>query len=314
MKKIWEVSELAFAHLINDIYAPVLMAIQPVLIASLGYNYFEAALLPAAHCIISSVLQPLFGYLADRRGLQIGISISILLSGCGIAAIGVLSNHFLIMFICVAVSAAGHASFHPGALCKVSAISSSGDRGRLTSLFVVGGNMGFALGPIIAGVALASGGIPALIWFIIPAVIGALIMHTRREQESCTHERKIMKPAGGGELEAGYVSVCRINTAILGHFWIHGFSPDISGFRRIFTSDRNNYGYNYAPCRGSRADIRRNYVGQDWKKNRSCNHHSCSSSCIWSNIIHNRAFIDAFNDYIRVLPLVIICSHYRNVS
>ncbi|MFH0968411.1 MAG: MFS transporter [Methanobacteriota archaeon] len=193
MKKIREVAELSVAHLINDIYAPVLMAIQPILIATLGYSYFEAALLPAMHSIISSLLQPAFGYLADRRGLKISVSISILLSGCGIAALGFLQDRFMLMILCVALSAAGHASFHPGALCKVSAISSSGDRGRLTSLFVVGGNLGFALGPILAGIVLATGGFPSLSWLIIPAIAGALIIHIRKEPEECVtvHTPKI---------------------------------------------------------------------------------------------------------------------------
>jgi len=179
MKKMREVAGLSLAHLINDIYAPVLMAIQPILIASLGYSYFEAALLPAMHSIVSSLLQPLFGYLADSRGLRISVSISILLSGCGIAAMGLFQDRFIALLFCVAISALGHASFHPGALCKVSNLSSSGDRGRLTSLFVVGGNLGFALGPILAGVVLASGGIPSMVWLIIPAVLAALILSTR---------------------------------------------------------------------------------------------------------------------------------------
>jgi MFS transporter, FSR family, fosmidomycin resistance protein len=190
MNKIHEVLGLSFAHLINDIYAPVLMAIQPVLIATLGYSYFEAALLPAMHSIISSLLQPAFGYLSDRRGLKIRVSVSILLSGSGVAALGILQDRFMMMILCVAISAVGHASFHPGALCNVNAISSSGNRGRLTSLFVVGGNLGFALGPILAGVVLASGGIPSLTWLIIPAIAGALIIHIRKESQECVHTQK----------------------------------------------------------------------------------------------------------------------------
>lgn len=190
MKKIREVAELSCAHCINDIYAPVLMAIQPVLIATMGYSYFEAALLPAMHSIISSLLQPIFGYLSDKRGLRVSVSLSILLSGCGIAAIGLIQNLFLALILCVGISAAGHASFHPGALCKVSSLSTQTDRGRLTSLFVVGGNLGFALGPILAGVILATGGIPGLVWLIIPAVAGALIIHARSGEEC---------PAQGGQ-------------------------------------------------------------------------------------------------------------------
>ena len=141
-----EIAQLTLAHLINDIYAPVLMALQPLLITTLGYSYFQAALLPVMHSLISSLLQPVFGSLADKRGFRVSVAVSILLSGCGIALLGQLSDHYLIMLCCVAISAVGHATFHPGAFCKVDAIAASGNRGRLTSFFVVGGNLGQALG------------------------------------------------------------------------------------------------------------------------------------------------------------------------
>ncbi len=185
MSQVRAVMKLTFAHLINDIYAPVLMALQPVLITMYGYGYFEAALLPVTHSIVSSVLQPLFGYLADSRGLRISISLSILLSGCGIALLGLVPDQYLVMLGCVALSGIGHASFHPGALCKVSSAAAGSNRGQLTSYFVVGGNLGMALGPILAGIILTSGGLPQVVFLIVPAVLGALLLHIRQAEEAC---------------------------------------------------------------------------------------------------------------------------------
>jgi FSR family fosmidomycin resistance protein-like MFS transporter len=177
--RLREITQLTLAHMINDIYAPVLMALQPLLITTLGYTYFQAALLPVMHSLISSLLQPVFGRLADKKGLRVSVGISILLSGCGIAALGFVSDHYLVMLGFVAISALGHATFHPGALCKVDAIASGGSRGRLTSFFVVGGNLGQALGPIIGGIVITAGGIPAVSWLIIPAIVGAVILFIR---------------------------------------------------------------------------------------------------------------------------------------
>lgn len=185
-----EISELALAHLINDIYAPVLMALQPILITTMGYSYFQAALLPVMHSLISSLLQPVFGRLADSRGFRVSVSLSILLSGLGVALIGQLTDHYLILLVCVAISGIGHATFHPGALCKVDAIATPGNRGRITSFFVVGGNLGQALGPILGGLVLTFGGIPAVTWLIIPAVVGALILFISPTPETCPVVRK----------------------------------------------------------------------------------------------------------------------------
>ena len=180
-----EIAELGFAHMVNDIYFPILMALQPVLITTLGYSYFQAALLPVTHSLLSSALQPVIGGLADRKGLRVSIIISLLLSGCGIALLGLIADRYLVMLGCVAISALGHATFHPGALCKVDALAASGNRGRLTSLFTVGGNLGQAFGPIVGGLALAYGGIPAVTWLIIPAVIGAIVLLVHPIPDTC---------------------------------------------------------------------------------------------------------------------------------
>ncbi|MDX8551183.1 MFS transporter [Methanospirillum sp. J.3.6.1-F.2.7.3] len=192
MSALRKVGELTIAHLINDIYAPVLMALQPVLITMYGYGYFEAALLPVVHSLTSSLLQPLFGYLADNKGMKVSVGISILLSGIGVSVLGLIPDHYLIMLGCVALSGVGHASFHPGALCQVNTLATGNSRGKLTSLFVVGGNMGMALGPIIAGIILTTGGVPQVIWLIIPAIATALFLHLHPLEDICTikHERQ----------------------------------------------------------------------------------------------------------------------------
>lgn len=182
VRRIWE---LTIAHLINDIYAPVLMALQPVLITMYGYGYFEAALLPVVHSLTSSLLQPFFGYLADKKGIKVSVGISILLSGIGISVLGLIPNQYIMMLLCVALSGVGHASFHPGALCQVSILATGSSRGKLTSLFVVGGNMGMALGPIIAGIILTTGGVPQVIWLIVPAIATALFLHLNPLAECC---------------------------------------------------------------------------------------------------------------------------------
>ncbi|MDD1729083.1 MAG: MFS transporter [Methanospirillum sp.] len=196
MSQLRQIGQLTLAHLVNDIYAPVLMALQPVLITMYGYGYFEAALLPVTHSIVSSLLQPLFGRLADSRGLRVSVGLSILLSGVGISLLGLIPDQYLAMLLCVVISGVGHASFHPGALCKVSALATGGSRGRLTSFFVVGGNMGMALGPIIAGIVLTSGGIPMVTTLIVPAILAAAVLYLKPIPDVCPVAKQ-PAPAGG---------------------------------------------------------------------------------------------------------------------
>jgi len=57
------ITGLAAAHMVTDIYMPVLPAILPLLIAQNGYSYLAAGLLVTAYNITSSFTQPVIGWL-----------------------------------------------------------------------------------------------------------------------------------------------------------------------------------------------------------------------------------------------------------
>ncbi len=156
--------------MVTDIYMPVLPAILPLLILNNGYSYFTAGLLITAYNVTSSFTQPVIGWLSDTKGLTINISISLLISAVFVALMGIAQNYYIIMLFAV-LAALGHACFHPAALSMVSRLCSSENRGRLTSYFVVGGNFGYAIGPVLAGGLVWWLGLPGLLLLILPAVI-----------------------------------------------------------------------------------------------------------------------------------------------
>ncbi|MDO9325651.1 MAG: MFS transporter [Methanoregula sp.] len=164
------VTGLAAAHMVTDIYMPVLPAILPLLILNNGYSYFTAGLLITAYNVTSSFTQPVIGWLSDTKGLTVNISISLLISAVFVALMGIAQNYYLIMLFAI-IAALGHASFHPTALSMVSRLCSSENRGRLTSYFVVGGNFGYAIGPVLAGGLVWWLGLPGLLLLVLPAVV-----------------------------------------------------------------------------------------------------------------------------------------------
>ncbi|HEX3002226.1 MAG TPA: MFS transporter [Methanoregula sp.] len=164
------ITGLAAAHMITDIYMPVLPAILPLLIAQNGYSYLTAGLLVTAYNITSSFTQPVVGWLSDRRGLTNSVSVSLFISAVFVALMGVVQNYYLVMAFAV-LAALGHACFHPTALSLVSRLCSAENRGRITSYFVVGGNLGYAIGPVLAGILVWWLGLPGLVLLIIPALV-----------------------------------------------------------------------------------------------------------------------------------------------
>jgi len=155
--------------MITDIYMPVLPAILPLLIARNGYSYLAAGLLVTAYNITSSFTQPVIGWLSDTRGLTISISFSLLISAVFVALMGIAKDYWLIMAFAV-IAALGHACFHPTALSLVSRLCTRENRGKITSYFVVGGNVGYAIGPVLAGALVWWLGLPGLLFLIFPAI------------------------------------------------------------------------------------------------------------------------------------------------
>ena len=148
---------------------PVLPAILPLLIATNGYSYLAAGLLVTAYNITSSFTQPLVGWLSDSKGFSVSISISLFVSAVFVALMGVAPYYYLIMLFAI-IAALGHACFHPTALSLVNRLCVPENRGRITSYFVVGGNLGYAIGPVLAGALVFWLGLPGLLLLIFPAL------------------------------------------------------------------------------------------------------------------------------------------------
>jgi FSR family fosmidomycin resistance protein-like MFS transporter len=154
---------------------PVLPAILPLLIANNGYSYLAAGLLVTAYNVTSSFTQPLVGWLSDTRGFSISISISILVSAVFVALMGITQNYYMVMILAI-IAALGHACFHPTALSLVNRLCIRENRGRITSYFVVGGNFGYAIGPLLTGLLVFWLGLPGLLFLIVPALFMVLAL------------------------------------------------------------------------------------------------------------------------------------------
>lgn len=156
---------LALGHFASDVSMGALPAILPFFISQYGMDYKSVAGLMFASCFLSSVIQPAFGWLADKKSKSWFMSLGIILAGVGIGLTGVFENYWMI-FAVVTISGIGGAVFHPEAACMVNKLA--GDRrGTALSIFSVGGNGGFAAGPLIAVAALSSFGLPGTTVFCV---------------------------------------------------------------------------------------------------------------------------------------------------
>ena len=165
---------LSLAHLSNDITIGVLPAILPFFVSQYGMDYSAVAGLMFASCFLSSVVQPAFGWLADRKSRTWYLSLGVLLSGVVMGMSGLFQNYWAI-FTVITLSGIGSAIFHPEAARMVNAISGN-KRGTALSIFSVGGNSGFAIGPVMAVAAITMFGMKGTVVLCFVAFIMAAIL------------------------------------------------------------------------------------------------------------------------------------------
>jgi FSR family fosmidomycin resistance protein-like MFS transporter len=165
---------LSLGHLCVDLCQGALPALLPFLIAAHHWSYGQASALVLAATVSSSIVQPLFGHLSDGRSLPWLLPGGIALAAAGIALAGVAGSYGL-TFAVVVLSGLGVAAYHPEASRFANYVAGE-KRATAMSFFSVGGNAGFALGPVLVtplALAFGLGGTPLVA--VLPAVAAVLV-------------------------------------------------------------------------------------------------------------------------------------------
>jgi FSR family fosmidomycin resistance protein-like MFS transporter len=157
---------LACGHGSADIAQGAVPALLPFLHHDYGYSYAALAALVLAMTITSSLIQPIFGYLADRRSLPWLLPAGVLVAGIGIALSG-LSHSYPLTFAAIAVSGLGVGAYHPEGARYANYVCAGPRRATGMSFYSVGGNVGFALGPILVTPLVLAFGMNGTAWLAV---------------------------------------------------------------------------------------------------------------------------------------------------
>ncbi len=169
-----QIGILSAGHLVTDINQGALPALLPFFVVAYDLSYAAAAGIVFAANMTSSIVQPLFGYAADRFSKPWLLSAGLLAAGVGLALSGVFKSYHWIMLLAI-VSGIGIAAYHPEAARLVN-FAAGTKKGTAMSLFGVGGTIGFAIGPLLVTAALIQWGLKGTLILIVPVSIMALII------------------------------------------------------------------------------------------------------------------------------------------
>jgi FSR family fosmidomycin resistance protein-like MFS transporter len=165
---------ISVSHMLNDTIQSLLMGIYPVLKDSFALDYTQIGLISFTFLVTASVLQPVIGIATDRRPMPHSLSLGMTSSLAGLILLSVAPN-FAALLVAAALIGLGSAIFHPEA-SRVARLASGGRYGVAQSIFQVGGNIGTAIGPLLAAAIVVPFGQSSIAWFSILALVALAVL------------------------------------------------------------------------------------------------------------------------------------------
>jgi FSR family fosmidomycin resistance protein-like MFS transporter len=165
---------LGFSHLLNDMIQSLVPALYPMIKTDYGLSFAQIGLITLTMQIISSMLQPMVGLVADRRPQPYSLAVGMCATLAGLLLLAG-ASHYATLLLAVALIGAGSAVFHPEA-SRVARLASGGRHGLAQSLFQVGGNVGSATGPILAAFIVIPKGQGSVGWFSSAALVAMTLL------------------------------------------------------------------------------------------------------------------------------------------
>lgn len=165
---------VSFCHLLNDMMQSLFAAIYPILQKSYQLDFTQIGILTLTFQITASVLQPIIGMVADKRNMPYSTAIGMGFTFTGLVLLS-RANQYGWLLVAAALIGLGSAVFHPES-SRIARLASGGKHGLSQSLFQVGGNVGSAVGPLLAAFIVLPKGQGSLIWFSSAAMLGMFIL------------------------------------------------------------------------------------------------------------------------------------------
>ena len=182
---------LSLAHLVADLTQGAIPALLPFMKEALGLSYTAAGAVLLVSNLTSSIIQPIFGYFSDRRPKVWLIPLGVFLAALGLSLLG-LSPNYPVLILLVIVCGMGVASFHPEGF-KTAHFFIGQKKASGMSLFAVGGNLGFALGPVSMTFLVTSFSLSGTLAYIIPGVLMVFFILTYLPTLRYTHSSPQIK-------------------------------------------------------------------------------------------------------------------------
>jgi len=167
------VGAIAAAHATHDSFSAFLPPLLPAFVEKLSLNRAEAGLL-TVFLQVPSILQPLFGRLGDRLDPRPVVVITPVITAIVMSLLGVAPGYaWMAVLLCIA----GLSSAALHAVAPALAAHRSGRAvGRGMGFWMVGGEVGRTLGPLIIALSIRTVGLEGTPWLMLAGIIASALL------------------------------------------------------------------------------------------------------------------------------------------
>ena len=167
-------TSVAVCHVLTDSMASLLPSIYPMFKSLLHLSFGQVGLLALTVQLTSSLLQPIVGLYTDRHPKPFSLPIALGSTFIGLLLLSAASSFHAVVFA-AAFMGLGSSVFHPES-SRVARMASGGQYGLAQSMFQVGGNIGFAVGPLLVAFVVLSRGQSSIAWFSLIALATIMLL------------------------------------------------------------------------------------------------------------------------------------------
>lgn len=142
------VAWLTLGHGMADSYSGFINPILPFIVANIGTTLAAATCALSASQLFSSMMQPVFGFIADKWRKRFFIFWGIILASIFFSLTGLVQNIWQLA-LCLILGGVGVGFYHPQATGFVVRYSGK-NLAKYMSIFIAAGTIGYSVGPIIS--------------------------------------------------------------------------------------------------------------------------------------------------------------------
>ena len=222
---------VSFCHLLNDMLQSAIPSAYPIFKGAYHLDFGQIGIITLTNQVTASLLQPLVGIYTDRRPLPYSLAAGMCLTFTGLLLLAVAPSYAFIL-VAVACVGIGSAVFHPES-SRMARMASGGRHGFAQSFFQVGGNLGSALGPLLAAFVILPFGQRSVALFSVGAAAGFLVLlRVGRWYAGRRARRAHGSPAGAARPRGQVVGAVAVLVALV--FSKYFYMASLSSFYTFF--------------------------------------------------------------------------------